>query len=93
MVLIYEFLGEKLSDGCSYAIRHLWALERKRNICREKSNFIATVEPFTLKPNTMKRVPVKVRVPDKAGTWIVTADVESRGMKFLDWTEALITVE
>jgi glyoxylase-like metal-dependent hydrolase (beta-lactamase superfamily II) len=48
---------------------------------------------FYLKPNTTKRFPVKVRVPDRPGTWIVTADVESDGMKFLDWTEALITVE
>ncbi|MDA0590111.1 MAG: MBL fold metallo-hydrolase [Planctomycetota bacterium] len=48
---------------------------------------------LTLEPDTTESVPLKVRVPQTPGTWIVTADIESKGMTFHDWAEALITVE
>jgi len=38
-------------------------------------------------------VKVRVRVPKKAGTFVVTADIDSKGMQFRDWLEALIHVE
>lgn len=44
-------------------------------------------------PGMTGKIPVKLTVPDRPGTWIVTADVESKGMIFQDWIEALITVE
>jgi glyoxylase-like metal-dependent hydrolase (beta-lactamase superfamily II) len=48
---------------------------------------------LNLEPNTTESVPLKIRVPQTQGTWIVTADIESKGMTFHDWAEALITVE
>ena len=46
-----------------------------------------------LEPNSTKSFPVKLAVPDKPGTFIITADIESKGMEFQNWIEALITVE
>lgn len=44
-------------------------------------------------PSTTRSIPVQITVPNKPGTIIVTADIESKGMNFQDWIEALITVE
>ena len=46
-----------------------------------------------LDPNSTKSFPVKLAVPDKPGTFIITADIESKGMEFQNWIEALIAVE
>ena len=46
-----------------------------------------------LKPRESGRVKVRVRAPEKPGHGLITADVESEGMAFTEWVEALVTVE
>ena len=48
---------------------------------------------LTLASRANGAVKVRVQVPDKKGTYIVTADVDSKDMHFRDWLEALIHVE
>ena len=46
-----------------------------------------------LDPRRQAAVEFEVRAPSKRGTYLVTADVQSTGMHFRDWVEALIVVE
>lgn len=55
------------------------------------------VEPqkatLSLKSREEGAIDITVEAPDEAGQYLITADVESPGMAFLRWTEAMITVE
>ncbi len=46
-----------------------------------------------LLPRATGTLPVQVRVPANAGNYLITADVQTKGMDFQRWTEALISVE
>jgi glyoxylase-like metal-dependent hydrolase (beta-lactamase superfamily II) len=50
-------------------------------------------QSVTLDSRADGAVKIRVRVPKKAGTYVVTADVDSKGMHFRDWLEALVRVE
>jgi hypothetical protein len=38
-------------------------------------------------------VKVKIRAPKKPGVYVITADVDSKGMHFRDWVETVIEVK
>ena len=38
-------------------------------------------------------VKMKIRAPKEPGVYVITADVDSKGMHFRDWVEALIEVK
>ena len=50
-------------------------------------------QSLTLASRADGTVKVRVRVPGKKGTYVVTADVDSKDMHFRDWLEALVRVE
>lgn len=45
---------------------------------------------ITLKPRQWGRVQVQVQAPTNAGSHLVTADIESNGMSFRRWVEAMV---
>jgi hypothetical protein len=48
---------------------------------------------LTLASRQTGQVPVTIEAPSAAGNVIVTADVESEGMEFGHWIEAMLTVQ
>lgn len=48
---------------------------------------------ITLAPGQSGKCELDVRVAAGAGNYVITADVSSEGMEFLNWTECLVTVE
>jgi glyoxylase-like metal-dependent hydrolase (beta-lactamase superfamily II) len=50
-------------------------------------------QSITLASRADGAVKVRVRVPKKSGTYVVTADVDSKDMHFRNWLEALVRVE
>ena len=54
---------------------------------------ISKPQLLTLDSRADGAVKVQVRAPVKGGTYLVTADVDSQGMHFQDWLEALVRVE
>jgi len=48
---------------------------------------------LTLPPRGEGKLRVSLQAPTKPGTYIVTADIRSEGMEFLEWAEALISVK
>ena len=50
-------------------------------------------QSLTLASRADGAVKVRVRMPDKKGTYVVTADIDSKNMHFRDWLEALVRVE
>jgi hypothetical protein len=50
-------------------------------------------QSITLASRADGAVKVRVRVPKKSGTYVVTADVDSKNMHFRNWLEALVRVE
>ena len=48
---------------------------------------------LTLEPRQTGEARVRVQASGKPGNYLVTADIQSSGMEFRDWIEALITVE
>ena len=48
---------------------------------------------LTLAPRESGELSVNIQAENKPGNYIVTADVQSEGMDFRDWIEALITIK
>ena len=51
------------------------------------------VEPLTLKSRENGAVKISITMPEKSGNYVITADIDSNGMHFRRWVEALVTVK
>ena len=54
---------------------------------------LSDAKSITLATRGEGSVKVKIRVPKKPGVYVITADVDSKGMHFRDWVEAVIEVK
>ena len=54
---------------------------------------LSKANSITLPSRGEGAVNVKIRAPKEPGVYVITADVDSKGMHFRDWVEALIEVK
>ena len=54
---------------------------------------LSKANSITLPSRGEGAVKVKIRAPKEPGVYVITADVDSKGMHFRDWVEALIEVK
>jgi len=57
------------------------------------SAFLDYKSTITLESRKSGLLRFSMRGPKKAGTYLVTADVDSQGMQFRDWIEAMVIVK
>ncbi|MDG1832449.1 MAG: hypothetical protein P8J63_04415, partial [Verrucomicrobiota bacterium] len=53
---------------------------------------LSDAQSITLATRGEGAVKVKIRAPNKPGVYVITGDVDSKGMHFRDWVETVIEV-
>ena len=97
---VFEPYGTKVAAGSSRELKlRITNHSPKRRTFRitpRGSDGLEVVErplEITLAPRESGTVSVRVRAGQDKGNTLVTADIRSEGMEFLNWVESLITVE